>query len=73
MSTITWGRAAPATTHRGPAHRGPARALGVAGAVAGAVAVWAIAVPGLGINLLIRFGSGSPQTVRVELVAGATS
>lgn len=66
MSTITWGRAAPALTHRAPA-----RALSVAGGVAAAVAVWAIAVPGLGVKLLIRFGGGSPQPVHAELVVGA--
>jgi hypothetical protein len=65
MSAITWGRAAPATTHQGPA-----RALSVAGAAAAAVAVWAIAVPGLGISLLIRFGGGS-QAVQPGFVAGA--
>jgi hypothetical protein len=66
MNTLTWGRVASATPHRGPA-----RALGVAGAVAAAMAVWAITVPGLGVNLLIQFGSGSPQPVHAELVAGA--
>lgn len=66
MSTITWSRAAAATTHRGLA-----RALGLAGAAAAAVAVWAIAVPGLGINLVIRFGHGAPQTVQPGLVVGA--
>lgn len=65
-TTTTWGRIAPATIHPGPA-----RALGVAGATAAAVAVWAIAVPGLGIRLVIRFGSGSPQTVHAGLVVGA--
>ena len=66
MSTITQGRAVPATTHRGRA-----RALGVAGAVAAAVAVWAIAVPGLGVDLLIRFGAGGPQTVQPWFIVGA--
>lgn len=66
MSTTTWGRAAPAITHRGPA-----RAFGVAGAAAAAVAVWAITVPGLGINLLIRFGGGGIQTVQPGFVVGA--
>jgi predicted permease len=66
MSTITWARAAAATTHRGPA-----RALSVAGAAAAAAAVWAIAVPGLGINLVIRFGHGAPQTIQPGLVVGA--
>ena len=47
------------------------RALGAVGATAAAVVVWAIAVPGLGTHLLIRFGSGTPQTVTGGLVAGA--
>lgn len=66
MSTTTWRRAAPAISHRGRA-----RALGVAGAAVAAMTVWAIAVPGLGISLLIRFGSGAAQTVQPGLVAGA--
>ncbi|MBV9095375.1 MAG: hypothetical protein JO132_16115 [Streptosporangiaceae bacterium] len=65
-TTVTWGRTAPAAVHPGPA-----RALSVAAASAAAVAVWAIAVPGLGIRLLVRFGSGSPQTVHLDLVVGA--
>jgi hypothetical protein len=66
MSTTTWGRIAPATIHPGLA-----RALSVAGAAVAAMAVWAVAVPGLGTHLLIRFGSGSPQPVHAEMVAGA--
>lgn len=66
MSTATWGRIAPATTHLSLA-----RALSVTGATLAAVAVWAAAVPGLGVRLLVRFGSGSPQTVHAQLVVAA--
>lgn len=66
MSTITWRRAAPAIPYRVRA-----RALGAAAAAAAALAVWAIAVPGLGIDLLIRFGSGGAQTVQPGFVVGA--
>jgi hypothetical protein len=37
------------------------------------VAVWAIAVPVLGIHLIIRFGSAAPESVEVGLVAGASA
>jgi hypothetical protein len=47
------------------------RAVSVAGAMLAALAVWAIAVPGLGVDLVIRFGSGTPQTVRPGLAAAA--
>lgn len=47
-------------------------ALTVAGAVAAAVVVWALEVPVLGAHLVIRFGSGAPQTVGVGfIVAGS--
>jgi len=59
-------RIAPATVSRGLA-----RALSVAGATVAAAAVWAVAVPGLGTHLLIRFGSGITQTVHTDLVIGA--
>jgi hypothetical protein len=48
------------------------RALGVGGAIVAAVAVWVIAVPVLGVHLLIRFGSGAPQTIGIGYVVGAT-
>jgi hypothetical protein len=48
------------------------RALGVGGAIVAAVAVWVIAVPLLGVHLLIRFGSGAPQTIGFGYVVGAT-
>ena len=67
MATTTINYAAPST-----AHAGRNRALGVAGAVAAAVAVWAIAVPLLGTHLLIRFGSGAAQNVGIDYVVGAT-
>jgi hypothetical protein len=47
------------------------RALGVAAATAAALTVWAVAVPLLGLDLLVRFGSGAPQSVGVGLVLGA--
>ncbi len=48
------------------------RMLGVAGACAAAIAVWAIAVPAFGVQLLVRFGGGTPQTVGLGLVVGAS-
>ena len=33
--------------------------------------VWAIAAPGLGAGLLVRFGAGGSQAVRLGLAAGA--
>jgi hypothetical protein len=48
------------------------RALGVAGAVIAAVAVWVIEAPLLGLNLDIRFGTGAAQTIGIGFVAGAT-
>jgi hypothetical protein len=67
MATTTIRYAAPATGV------GRTRALGAAGAVLAAVAVWAIAVPVLGIHLIIRFGSAAPESVEVGLVAGASA
>lgn len=65
MSTFIGSSAAPAVTHRGPA-----RAIGVAGAAAAALVVWAVAVPGLGVDLVVRFGNGAPQTVAPWFVLG---
>ena len=48
------------------------RALSVGGAVIAAVAVWIIAVPLLGLHLIVRFGNGSPQSVGVDFVVGAS-
>lgn len=48
------------------------RALGVAGAVVAAVAVWVIEVPLLGLHLNIRFGSGPAQTIAIGFVVAAT-
>jgi predicted permease len=48
------------------------RILGVAGAAAAAVAVWAIAVPLLGVQLLVKFGSGAPQSIGIGFVLGAS-
>ena len=44
------------------------RAAGVLGAVLGAMVVWAVAVPLLGINLAVRFGSGPMQGVGIAAV-----
>jgi hypothetical protein len=51
---------------------GRTRALGVGGAVLAAVAVWVVAVPILGVHLLVRFGSGAAETVGVDYVVGAS-
>ena len=48
------------------------RILGVAGAVIAAVAVWAIAVPLLGVQLLVKFGASAPQSVGIGFVLGAS-
>jgi hypothetical protein len=57
-----------------PANAGAVRtrALGVAGAVIAAVAVWVVEVPILGLHLNIRFGSGAAQTIGIGFVVGAT-
>lgn len=67
MATSTMGY-----TTRTTARPRMARPVTVAGAVAAAAAVWALAVPVLGVHLLVRFGSGAPQTVGIELVVGAS-
>jgi len=48
------------------------RPLAVAGAVGAAVAVWVVAVPILGLHLIIQFGSGSPESIGIDLVVGAS-
>jgi hypothetical protein len=48
------------------------RALAVIGAAIAAVVVWAIAVPLLGVHLLVRFGTSAPQSVGVDFVIGAS-
>jgi predicted permease len=48
------------------------RALGVAGATAAAVALWTLAVPLLGIHLLVRFGNSAPENVGIGFVIGAS-
>lgn len=65
-STTTIGYAA--TSARVGLHR----ALGVGAAAAAALAVWALAVPALGVHLLVRFGSGASQTVSPGLVVAAS-
>ena len=66
MATTTIRYAAPATGV------GRTRALGVAGGVLAAVAVWAVAVPLSGTHLLIRFGSGAAQSIGIDYVIGAS-
>jgi hypothetical protein len=68
MATSTAANYSPA----GITRLGRTRALGVGGAVIAAVAVWVVAVPLLGVHLLIRFGSGAAETVGVDYVIGAT-
>ena len=68
MATTTTRTYAPAATTR----QFRTRALGVAGAVVAAVAVWAIEASLLGLHLDIRFGTGAAQTIGVGLIAGAT-
>ena len=48
------------------------RVLGIGGAVTAAAAVWAVAVPLLGLHLIVRFGTGSPQSIGLDLVVGAS-
>jgi hypothetical protein len=67
MSATTMQSIRPATVGLGRS-----RALGVAGAVLAAVAVWAVAVPVLGISLLIRFGNSAPQGVGLPAVFGGS-
>ena len=63
-----------AMEYRTPATSRPirTRALSVGGAIVAAVAVWVVAVPLLGLHLVVRFGSGAPQTIAVGFVVGAT-
>jgi hypothetical protein len=70
MTTTTVARPAQPTTVL--ARPGATRALGVAGAAVAALTVWAVAVPLLGTQLMIRFGSGSAQTVGLDYVIGAS-
>ncbi len=48
------------------------RAMAVLGAAIAAVAIWAIAVPLLGVHLLVRFGASAPQSVGIDYVIGAS-
>jgi hypothetical protein len=66
-STTTMEYAAPAATRPSLT-----RVLGVGGAVTAAVAVWAVAVPFLGLHLIVRFGTGSPQSIGLDFVVGAS-
>ena len=48
------------------------RAAGVVAAVLAAVAVWAVAVPILGVSLVIRFGNDTPEGVGLPAVIGGS-
>ena len=67
-STTTRNYTTPATTRLSWAP-----ALGVGGAVIAAVGIWVLAVPVLGLHLMVRFGSSAPESVGVDLVVGATA
>lgn len=69
MNTVTTGEIHPAVVPR-PARR-RARALAVAAATAGALAVWLVAVPLAGVDLVARTG-GTDQTVGPVPVAVTT-
>jgi hypothetical protein len=68
MSTTT------AMEHIAPAafHVRRTRVLGVAGAMVAAVAVWIVAVPVLGTQLVVRFGDSAPQSVDFGFVVGGS-
>lgn len=66
-STTTRDYTTPATTRLGRN-----RALSVGGAVIAAVAVWIIAVPLVGLPLIVRFGNGAPQSIGIDFVVGAS-
>ena len=66
-ATTTLDHIRPATTRLSQT-----RGLSVAGATLAAVAVWVLAVPLLGTHLLVRFGSGAPQNVGIDLIVGAS-
>jgi hypothetical protein len=66
-STTIREYAAPATA---PLSR--TRAISVGGAVIVAVAVWVVAVPLLGLHLMVRFGNAAPESVGVDFVVGAS-
>src|SRR2546430_3777378 len=48
------------------------RALGVVGATLAAVAVWAVAVPVLGVHLATRFGNADAQNIGIGVVVIAS-
>ena len=48
------------------------RAMAVVGAAIASAVIWAIAVPLLGVHLLVRFGASAPQSVGIDYVIGAT-
>ncbi len=51
---------------------GVTRTFIVAGAVIAALVVWVIAVPILGTQLVVRFGSAAPETVGIAFISGAS-
>ncbi|MGO8687181.1 MAG: DUF6069 family protein [Candidatus Dormibacteria bacterium] len=69
MSVATTVRRQPAPARTHPTMT---RAIAVGGAVVAALAVWVVSVPLLGVQLLIRFGSGPAQTVGLAYVVGAS-
>src|SRR2546429_6296328 len=48
------------------------RSLGVVGATLAAVAVWAVAVPVLGVHLATRFGNADTQNIGIGVVVIAS-
>ena len=72
MAIITTTTTTMETATRTTAGIGRTRALGVLGATAAAAAVWALAVPLLGIQLMVRFGGAAPQPVGIAYVVAAS-
>jgi hypothetical protein len=69
MTTTQTAHTTSSSTRR---TRARARALGVLGAVLAALAVWIVADPLLGADLLVRPGGGSPQSVGAGPVVAAS-
>ena len=60
--------AAAASKFQGAVHSGRRRVLVVVTGAAAAALIWTVAVLLLGVQLLVRFGSGAPQTVGLGFV-----
>ena len=60
-----------APTLRATAHSARRRLLVIVAAAAAAALTWILAGPLVGVQLLVRFGSGAPQTVGLGLVLAA--